>query len=121
MARPLRIERPGAWYHITARANERKSLFRDERDRKHFCDVLAEAIERFGLHLHGWVLMDNHYHVLLEITEANLSRAMQWLNVSYTVWFNRRHQRSGHLLQGRYKAIVVDPVTWGLELSRTFT
>ena len=63
MARSLRIERPGAWYHITARGNERRTIFRDERDRAHFCELLGEAVERFGLRLHAWVLMDNHYHL----------------------------------------------------------
>jgi hypothetical protein len=80
--------------------------------------ALAESVATFRLALHVYVLMDNHYHLLVETSEANLGRAMQWLNVSYSVWFNRRHRRSGHLFQGRYKAIVVDPVGWGLELSR---
>jgi putative transposase len=118
MARPLRIERPGAWYHVTARGNERRPIYRDDRDRRHFCEVLAEAVDRFHLALHAYVLMDNHFHLLLETAEPNLSRAMQWLSVSYSVWFNRRHGRVGHLFQGRFKAILVDPVGWGLALSR---
>jgi hypothetical protein len=80
--------------------------------------VLEEAVENFRLVLHGYVLMDNHFHLLVETPEANLSRAMQWVNLSYSVWFNRRHRRVGHLFQGRYKAIVVDRLGWGLELSR---
>jgi hypothetical protein len=72
----------------------------------------------FAVRLHAYVLMSNHYHLLIEITEANLSRAIHWLNVSYTVWFNRRHGRSGHLLQGRFKSVVVEPEGWGLEVSR---
>ncbi len=118
MARPLRIERPGGWYHVTARGNERRPIYRDDRDRRRFCEVLGQAVENFGLVLHAYVLMDNHFHLLVETPGANLSRAMQWLNVSYSVWFNRRHERVGHLFQGRYKAIVVDPMGWGLELSR---
>lgn len=118
MARAVRIERAGNWYHITARGNERRAIYRDPRDRQHFCSLLAEFVATFRLGLHAFVLMDNHYHLLVETTEPNLARAMQWLNVSYSVWFNRRHGRSGHLFQGRYKAIVVDPLGWGLELSR---
>ena len=118
MARPLRIERPGAWYHITARGNERRPIYRDPRDRQHFCELLAETADRFRLVLHAYVLMDNHFHLILETLEPNLSQAMPWLNVSYSVWFNRRHGRAGHLFQGRYQAILVDPLGWGLELSR---
>ena len=90
----------------------------DDRDRGHFLDLIAEMVPRFRVGLHCYVLMDNHYHLLLELTEANLSRAVQWLNVSYSVWYNRRHGRSGHLLQGRFKSVAVDPEEWGLELSR---
>ena len=75
-------------------------------------------VARFQVRLHAFVLMDNHYHLMIELTEANLSRAMQWLNVSYSVWFNRRYTRSGHLFQGRFKSVVVDPTEWGLSLSR---
>ena len=80
--------------------------------------ILEETVARFGLRLHGYVLMENHYHLILETPEANLSRAMQWLNVSYSTWFNRRHRRIGHLFQGRFKAIIADPQQWGLALSR---
>jgi putative transposase len=118
MARPIRIERPGGWYHVTARGNERRAIYRDEQDRRHFCQLLGQAVQDFRLRLHGFVLMDNHYHLLAETLEANLSRAMQWLNVSYSVWFNRRHGRAGHLFQGRYQAILVDRLDCGLELSR---
>ena len=118
MARPLRIERPGGWYHVSARGNERKAVYRADRDRQHFLELLAEMVARFRVRLHGYVLMDNHYHLLLELNEANLSRAVQWLNVSYSVWFNRRHERSGHLFQGRFKSVAVSPEEWGLALSR---
>src|SRR5665213_2882256 len=118
MARPIRIERPGAWYHVTARGNERRAIYRDTGDRRHFNELLGEATDVFGWKLHAYVLMDNHFHLLVETPEPNLGRSMQWLNLSYSVWFNRRHGRIGHLFQGRYKAIIVDPIGWGLELSR---
>lgn len=118
MSRPLRIERAGGWYHLTGRGNERRAIFRGNQDRVHFCELLGEMVVRFRVRLHAYVLMDNHYHLVVELTEPNLSRTGQWLNVSYSVWFNRRHRRSGHLFQGRFKSVVVDPVQWGLELSR---
>jgi REP element-mobilizing transposase RayT len=74
MARPLRVERPGGWYHVTARGNERRQIFRDDTDRRHFLKLLAEAVQMFGLRLHVYVLMSNHYHLIIELTEANLSR-----------------------------------------------
>lgn len=108
MARPLRVDVPGGWYHVTARGNERKAVFRDEEDRRRFLDRVAEWVERFGVVLHAYVLMDNHYHLLVGTPQANLSSAMQWLGVSYTMGFNRRHRRVGHLFQGRFKAILVE-------------
>jgi REP element-mobilizing transposase RayT len=81
MARPLRIEKAGGWYHVTSRGNERKPIYRDDRDREHFLDLVAEMVSRFRVRLHCYVLMDNHYHLLLELTDANLSRAVQWLNL----------------------------------------
>jgi REP element-mobilizing transposase RayT len=118
MARPLRIQRTGCWYHVTARGNERRAIFLDDRDRRHFLELLERMVGMFGLRLHAFVLMSNHYHLLIEPGQANLSRAVQWLNTSYSVWFNHRHGRSGHLLQGRFKSIVVERESWGLELSR---
>jgi REP element-mobilizing transposase RayT len=118
MARPIRIERVGGWYHITARGNERRAIYRDNRDRQHFCELLGEMVSQLNLVLHAFVLMDNHYHLLVELREANLSRAAQWLNVSYSLWFNRRHGRCGHLFQGRFKSVIVDSKQWGLGLSR---
>ena len=118
MARPLRVERPNARYHITVRGNERKAIYREERDRAHFLELLAESTERYRVRVHAYVLMDNHFHLLLETPQANLSRPMQWLNVSYSVWFNRRHRRAGHLLQGRFKAILVEDDAGWQELAR---
>ena len=83
MARPLRITRAGTWYHLTARGNERKRIYRDDNDRQKFLALLETWVERFRIRLHGDVLMDNHYHLLAETLESNLSEAMQWLNVSY--------------------------------------
>ena len=91
------MEFPGAWYHVTARGNERKAIFRQDGDRRHFVDLLGELVGRHRLVLHSYGLMENHYHLIVETPEANLSRAMQWLGVSYSTWFNRRHRRVGNL------------------------
>ena len=108
MARPLRIQIEGGRYHVTGRGNERKPIFRDDRDRKMFLEVLGELPERFGTRLHAYVLMDNHFHLLLETPQANLSRVGQWLNGTYTVRFNHRHRRRGHLLQGRFGSVLIE-------------
>ena len=118
MARPLRLQFSGAFYHITARGNERKDIFRSDDDRRAFLGILAHAIERYRLILHAYVLMRNHYHLLLETREASLSLAMRHLNGVYTSYFNRTHRRVGHLFQGRYKAILVEKESYLLELSR---
>jgi REP element-mobilizing transposase RayT len=108
MARPIRVEFPGAVYHVMARGNERRAVFRDDRDRSRFLDTLAEMVERFGARVHAYCLMPNHYHLIVETPRANLSQAPGWLQVTYTVRFNRRHRRSGHLFQGRFKAQLVE-------------
>ncbi|HXI85153.1 MAG TPA: transposase [Verrucomicrobiae bacterium] len=108
MARPLRVEFADAVYHVMARGNERKAIYHDDEDRHRFLDSLAETVERFGVRLHAYCLMANHYHLLLDTPQANLSQAVGWLQVTYTVRFNRRHRRSGHLFQGRFKAQVVE-------------
>lgn len=118
MARPLRVEFAGALYHVTARGNERKSIYRDERDRARFLERLASVVHRHRLRLHAYVLMRNHYHLLVATPDANLSRAMGQLGSAYTQDFNRRHRRAGHLFQGRYKALLVDKDSYLLELSR---
>ncbi|MCL5096474.1 MAG: transposase, partial [Candidatus Omnitrophica bacterium] len=92
--------------------------FRDDSDRFDFLGLLAELGERFGARVHAYVLMDNHFHMLLETPEANLSRAMQWLGVSYGVWFNRRHRRVGHLFQGRFKSLIVEDDAGWQEVAR---
>ena len=118
MARPLRIEVSGGLYHLTARGNERKAIYRDARDREHFLELLAELPTRFGTLLHAYVLMDNHYHLVIETPEPNLSRVGQWLNVSYGMWFNCRHDRSGHLFQGRFKAALIEADAGLMEVVR---
>lgn len=118
MARPLRIECPGALYHVTARGNARQDIFLDDEDRQQLLGVLTRVVSRFHLLLHAYCLMDNHFHLLVETPEANLSKTMRQLNGVYTQAFNRRHKRVGHVLQGRFKAIVVDRESYFLELCR---
>jgi REP element-mobilizing transposase RayT len=108
MARPLRIEYAGAVYHVMARGNQGQPIFRDDRDRRRFLETVGEACEKTGWWVHAYVLMGNHYHLLLETPEGNLVAGMKWLQGTYTQRFNRRHGRFGHLFQGRYKAVVVD-------------
>jgi REP element-mobilizing transposase RayT len=118
MARPLRIELGGGRYHVTSRGNEQRNIFRGDRDRQHFIELLAAWPEQFGTRLHAHVLMNNHYHLMVETPEPNLSRAMQWLNGSYTTWFNVRHRRVGHLFQGRFKAYLVEDDAGWQEVGR---
>jgi REP element-mobilizing transposase RayT len=118
MARPLRIDYPGAIYHITCRGNERRAIVADDGDRLAFQKRLARCVEIYQLQLHGYVLMDNHFHLLVESPLGNVSQGMRQFNVAYTGYYNRRHHRSGHLYQGRFKAIVVEADSYLLELSR---
>ena len=118
MARPLRIEYEGAVYHVTARGSERGKIFFTKRDYEKFKEYLLEAQEKHGFILHSYVLMTNHYHLLIETPEKNLSRIMHHINSSYTTYTNIKRKRSGHLFQGRYKAIIVDKDNYLLELSR---
>jgi putative transposase len=118
MARPLRIAYEGAFYHITSRGNERGKIFFTPTDYDKFKDYLKEAQEKYGSIFHSYILMTNHYHLLVETPHANLSEIMHYINSSYTTYINRKKGRSGHLFQGRYKAILVDKDTYLLELSR---
>ena len=118
MARQLRIEYPGAFYHITSRGNERKPVFKSKRDRGKFLEYLESASERYGAVIHVYCLMDNHYHLLIETPDGNLSKIMQHINGAYTTYFNVKRQRSGHLFQGRYKSILVQADEYAKELSR---
>lgn len=118
MARPLRVEYPGAFYHVIARGNNREKLFKNDRDKKKFIEYLEKAVGRFSIIIHTYCLMSNHYHLLVETPDANLSKAMQWVNVSYATYFNKKHRRYGHLFQGRYKAILIDADAYLKHLSR---
>jgi len=118
MSRPLRIEWEGGFYHITARGNEKRPIFRIEKDFLRFVSRFERIHERHGIVIHAYVLMTNHYHLLLETPRANLSAALHDLNTAYTNYFNRRHDRVGHLFQGRYRSIVVEKDPYLLELSR---
>ena len=118
MTRPLRIEFKGAVYHITSRGNARQAIFLDEKDFADFLRVLCSVVKRYHFILHTFCLMNNHYHLLIETPEGNLSKGMRQLNGLYTQRFNQRHQRVGHLFQGRYKAILADKDNYLLELSR---
>ena len=118
MARPLRVEFPGAVYHITARGDRQERIVEDDVDRLTFIDLLGKEVSQQGWVLFAFCLMGNHYHLLLETPEPNLVRGMRRLNGVYTQQFNRRHGRMGHVLQGRYKSIVVDKDTWLRELCR---
>jgi REP element-mobilizing transposase RayT len=108
MARPIRVEFEDAVYHVTARGNERREIYRDAPDRLRFLETLEEAAQRFGVVVHAFCLMPNHYHLLIQTPRANLSDAAGWLQTTYTIRFNRRHRRSGHLFHGRYKAHLVE-------------
>ena len=118
MARPLRVEYPGAFYHVINRGNAGEDVFKSLRDREKFLEYLETACSRFSIRIHTYCLMTNHYHLLVETPEANLSRAIQWINVSYAVYFNVKRQRRGHLFQGRFKALLVDADAYLKHLSR---
>jgi REP element-mobilizing transposase RayT len=118
MARPLRIEYPGAYYHVISRGISRESIFRNNRDREKFLEYLETASERFSIIIHTYCLMRNHYHLLMETPQSNLSQSLQWLNVSYATYFNKKRKRSGHLFQGRFKAILIDADAYLKQLSR---
>ena len=108
MPRKVRVEFEGAVYHVMARGNERRKIYRDDHDRKRFLETVAEAVDRFGLLLHAYCLMPNHYHLVVETPRPNLVAGMKWLLGTYTSRFNRRHKLFGHLFSGRYKALLVD-------------
>lgn len=118
MARPLRIQFPGAFYHITARGNEQKEIFKSRKDREKFLGYLESAAMRYGALIHAWCLMTNHYHLFLETPLGNLSQIMRHINGAYTTYFNIKRKRAGHLFQGRFKAILVDADEYATGLSR---
>jgi putative transposase len=108
MARPLRIQYPGALYHVTNRGNEKKAIFKDDVDRVAFLEILSRSIVTYDIRLYSFVLMTNHFHFLLETPFGNLGEFMRHFNITYTSHYNRRHKRSGHLYQGRYKSFLID-------------
>ena len=118
MARPLRIEFPGAVYHVTSRGNARAEIFEEDNDRELFLKIFGQVVTRFNWLCHSYCLMGNHYHLLIETPEGNLSAGMRQLNGVYTQAFNRRHHRDGHVFKGRFKAILVEKESHLLELCR---
>ena len=118
MARPLRIEYPGAFYHVMHRGNAGSDIFKSDKDRKKFLEYVDKAIGRYKIKIHSYCLMTNHYHFLIETPHPNLSQAIKWINVAYAIYFNRKRRRSGHLFQGRFKAVVVDADEYLKHLSR---
>ncbi len=118
MARPLRIEYPFAVYHITSRGNEKKNIFLDDKDRISFLDILSKVVKKYNWLCYSYCLMNNHYHIVIETPDGNLSKGMRQLNGVYTQIFNKRHKRIGHLFQGRYKAIIIQKQSHLLEVCR---
>ena len=118
MSRPVRIEFPDALYHVTSRGDRREDIFDDDQDRHSFISTLAQVVTKFNWICYAWCLMDNHYHLLIQTPDGNLSKGMRQLNGVYTQSSNRRHKRVGHLFQGRFKAILVDNDAYLLELAR---
>lgn len=118
MARALRVQFEGAIYHITSRGNERRDIFKTDRDRQRFTEILSESVSAYHIRLYAYVLMSNHFHLLIETPRANLSAFMQQFNGAYTNWFNAKHRRSGHLYGGRYGAKLVEGDRYLLTLTR---
>ncbi|HEY3856824.1 MAG TPA: transposase [Verrucomicrobiae bacterium] len=108
MARKLRVQYPGAIYHVLSRGDRREAIFKDDTDREMFLQTLEQACEKAGWQVHAWVLMSNHFHLVIETPGGNLVAGMKWLLGTYTSRFNRRHKEFGHLFSGRYKALIVD-------------
>ena len=118
MSRPIRIEFPNALYHVTSRGDRREAIFESDDDRLSFLQTLGQVVEQFNWLCYAWCLMDNHYHLLIQTPDGNLSKGMRQLNGVFTQLSNRRHGRVGHLFQGRFKAILVDSDAYLLELGK---
>ena len=115
MARPLRIEYAGAVYHVTSRGDRREAIYLDDVDREKWLEIFGSVCERFNWRCYAWVQMDNHYHLMVETVDGNLSQGMRQLNGVYTQAHNRRHNRVGHVFQGRFKGILVDYFSEGVD------
>lgn len=118
MSRPLRIEYPGAFYHVINRGLERREIFRSKPDYEYFLDLLLQLHEKYGLWVHSYCLMPNHYHLYLETPNGHLSKIMRQLDGHYTQKFNKKYARVGPLMQGRYKAVLVEQDSYSLQLSK---
>lgn len=118
MSRPMRLEFPNALYHVTSRGNAQQNIYLSDADRQQFLNVLNHVCQRYNWVVHAYCLMSNHYHLLIETPDGNLSKGMRQLNGVYTQDFNRAHKRVGHVYQGRYKAILVEKQAYLLELAR---
>ncbi|MCP4717194.1 MAG: hypothetical protein GY868_18890, partial [Deltaproteobacteria bacterium] len=118
MARALRIQYPGAYYHVSCRGNERRGIYKDAEDRDAFKYKLTQSLEVYGVELLGYVMMNNHFHLQLQTPRGNLAEFMRHFNISYTAAYNRRHNRVGHLYQGRYKSFLIDADNYLLAVSR---
>ncbi len=117
MARHVRIRVCGGWYHVFSRGHNRERIFSRRGDYVHFLELVEALRERFRVRAYAYCLMPNHYHLLVSTPEGNISQAIQWLNGSYGIWYNRKHNRTGHLYGERFKAILVEDSAWGLEVS----
>lgn len=118
MSRPIRIEFSGAPYHVTSRGDRREAIYEEDADRERFLEVFGQVVEDFNWICHAYCLMTNHYHLVIESPCGNLSKGMRQVNGMFTQYSNRRHSRTGHLFQGRFKAIPVDGESYLLELAR---
>ena len=118
MGRQLRIEFPGAFYHVTSRGNQRQAIVQDDQDRHTFLDCLERAHDKFDSLIHTFCLMDNHFHLFIETPRGNLSRIMHLINTSYSLYYNSRYSRVGHLFQGRFTAILIDADSYAMAVSR---
>ena len=108
MTRSIRLDYPDSYYHVLSRGNDQRAICGERIDYEKFLEFLEKTVKRYQVEIHGYVLMGNHYHLIVKTREANLSRAIQWLGVSYAGWYNREHKRSGHLFQGRFKSFLVE-------------
>ena len=108
MTRPLRVEYAGAYYHVLNRGNAGEEVLGQDRDKEKFLCYVEDASARYSLVIHTYCIMSNHYHLIVETPAANLSAAIQWLNISYAAWYNKKHDRRGHIFQGRFKSYLID-------------